>query len=130
MSQSFVILFHTDMEKELNHLDLLLELHPGGPLASWRLAAGPEDLEHFLRLSAQQQPDHRREYLTYEGPVSNGRGTVRRVDEGTVTIQAHSPDRVDFTLIGQRLRGKFTLHRVETDRWELRREKPHSHIAT
>lgn len=29
-----------------------------------------------------QRPDHRRIYLQYEGPVSNQRGVVRRIDTG------------------------------------------------
>jgi hypothetical protein len=30
-----------------------------------------------------QVEHHRQAYLTYEGPISGGRGTVKRVDEGT-----------------------------------------------
>jgi len=127
MSQSFVILFHVHVESKNNHLDLLVELQPGGALASWRLMAAPEALEQVPSehepegLPAEQQPDHRREFLTYEGPVSGGRGDVRRVDHGCVTLVDRSPGHVTFTLAGQRLRGTFTLRHVEGGRWELRR---------
>jgi len=106
------------------HLDLLMELQPGGPLASWRLLATPEELDPVDAppLSAEQQPDHRREYLTYEGPVSGDRGHVHRVDTGTLIVLARSPRHVRFTLAGLRMRGTFALRHVEGNRWELRHE--------
>ncbi|MCL2701560.1 MAG: hypothetical protein FWE88_07685 [Phycisphaerae bacterium] len=120
MRPSFVILFHAETKND--HLDLLLELQAGGPLASWRLETVSENLDGFSRVQAERRPDHRREYLAYEGPVSGGRGRVRRVDGGTMHVIAQSPGLVEFSLAGQRLRGRFTLHHVEAERWELRHE--------
>lgn len=39
------------------------------------------------RFEAVRIADHRREYLSYEGPVSGGRGVVTRVAEGEIRIE-------------------------------------------
>jgi hypothetical protein len=63
------------------HIDLLLE-RDDGPLVTFRapvavtLLLGDGAAATF---EAERLPDHRRVYLEYEGPVSNNRGTVRRV---------------------------------------------------
>lgn len=59
------------------HFDLLLEC--GDVLKSWRLLAGPTP---GVTVPAEPNADHRLAYLDYEGEVSGGRGTVRRVAAG------------------------------------------------
>ncbi len=71
----FVILAH---DWPAPHFDLMLEA--GGVLKSWRLLAVPVP---GMAVPAEATDDHRLEYLDYEGPVSGGRGVVRRVDGGT-----------------------------------------------
>ena len=71
----FVILAH---DWPAPHFDLMLEV--GGVLKSWRLLAEPMP---GVPVPAEPNDDHRLEYLDYEGPVSGGRGVVRRVDWGT-----------------------------------------------
>jgi hypothetical protein len=75
----FVLLLHV-LPDGSSHYDFLLER--GDVLAAWRLPAPlaelpPEGAE------AERLKNHRMVYLTHEGDVSGGRGTVRRVDEGT-----------------------------------------------
>src|SRR5262245_61263436 len=75
---AFVILEH---DHPMLHWDLMLDM--GEVLRTWRLAclpAVPADIP------AESLPDHRREYLMYEGPVSNNRGRVRRVVAGNWTL--------------------------------------------
>ena len=72
----FVVLHHTGYGEP--HFDVMLELEPGGPLTTWRSPVWP--LEHQTALTPLAE--HRREYLTYEGEVSNGRGEVKRVASG------------------------------------------------
>ncbi len=60
------------------HFDLMFETSPGSPLATWRSPAWPLRADTPLT----PLPDHRAEYLTYEGPVSGNRGHVRRVAAG------------------------------------------------
>ena len=76
----FVVLRHEGIPEP--HYDLMLELKPGGPLTSWRLRGWP--LAGTTPLTPL--PDHRRDYLTYEGPLSGDRGVVRRVASGTFDL--------------------------------------------
>jgi hypothetical protein len=54
-------------------------------------------------------PDHRLDYLTYEGPISGDRGEVRRWDEGTYEMRRESPDELHFRLSGNRLAATCSL---------------------
>lgn len=76
------------------HFDLLFETAPGSPLAAWRSRDWPVRPDTPLI----PLPDHRRQYLTYEGPVSNRRGTVERVASGTHAIRESAPDRLVVAL--------------------------------
>ena len=82
----FTVLHHTlpDTSQRASHWDLLME-HPSldaekvlcfevlTPISSW---TSPTKLTRL--------PNHRRLYLTYEGPISEGRGQVSQVATGTV----------------------------------------------
>jgi hypothetical protein len=82
----YVVLRHEGIPDP--HFDLMFETAPGSPLATWRsavwpLAEGQTELIHL--------PDHRRDYLDYEGSVSGDRGTVRRVHAGTHRVEQDHP---------------------------------------
>ncbi|MDP7275841.1 MAG: DNA polymerase ligase N-terminal domain-containing protein [Planctomycetaceae bacterium] len=72
----FVILSH---DRPFQHWDLLLEIDAGSPLLTWRILDDPGEGTGWR---AEPLPDHRREYLDYEGPISGDRGTVTRWDAG------------------------------------------------
>ena len=76
----YVVLRHEGVAEP--HFDLMVEMKPGGKLATWRTPVWP--IKEATKVTSLEL--HRREYLTYEGPVSGDRGTVRRVDEGTCLI--------------------------------------------
>lgn len=48
----------------------------------------PGPLVAFQQIRAERLVDHRRHYLTYEGPISRDRGVVRRVAQGTYRMSA------------------------------------------
>lgn len=75
------VLLQHDLPDGSSHFDLLIERPntPGGPLVSFRVDARIDLAEPGASLMATRLPDHRNDYLTYEGPVSGGRGEVRRV---------------------------------------------------
>ena len=94
MSFRFVILFHkvaaayVNLTGRKDHFDLMIECAQDDGLATWTLPENP-----FDKLAADCGPtklaiptirieNHRTEYLTYEGPVSNDRGHVTRVAQG------------------------------------------------
>jgi hypothetical protein len=67
------------------HFDLMFETAPGSPLLTWRSGEWP--LRTGLELT--RLGDHRREYLEYEGPISNNRGHVSRVAAGTFYLSTN-----------------------------------------
>lgn len=95
------------------HWDLMLE--SGAVLRTWRLAAPPRA---GTTVAAERIGDHRKAYLDYEGPVSGGRGSVKRLDAGSFAWQEDKADRVVVTL-GGRLRGRAELARQPSGEWSL-----------
>lgn len=78
----YVVLHHTGVEQ--SHFDLLIEHGPDGLLAAWRCAQWPPP----AGAAFEPLPDHRRIYLDYQGPISGGRGEVRRVASGVCAVDA------------------------------------------
>lgn len=88
-----------------SHWDVMLEVDADGPLRTWAIEAMPDSPTAQAALAL---PDHRREYLTYEGPVAGNRGTVTRWDEGTYERLAGDAA-VTIRVTGKRLRGTIEL---------------------
>ena len=82
----YAILYHSGVETP--HYDLMFETSPGSELATWRSPVWPLLQPAVLTRLA----DHRRDYLTYEGPVSNNRGEVKQVSAGVCTIRRFDED--------------------------------------
>ncbi len=99
----FVVLEH---ERDGVHWDFMLEA--GELLRTWAIDA---PIVPGVDLPARALADHRRIYLTYEGPISGGRGTVRRVAEGTFRTLEWEDDRVYVRLEGDQLVGEVYLYR-------------------
>ena len=99
----YVVLTHDD---PFLHWDLMLQ--SGERLRTWRLLEMPAPER---RIRAEALPDHRLLYLDYEGPVSGGRGEVRRWDSGAYTVKNESGDSLDLELDGEVLRGAAELRR-------------------
>lgn len=102
MPDRFVILHHRTEEGE--HWDLMLE--QGEVLLTWQLLRDPFAPANYP-IPARRIGDHRKLYLTYEGPLSGGRGTVRRVDEGLLRLGEVTAHAVTFGLDGRILRDDF-----------------------
>jgi hypothetical protein len=89
----------------------MFESAPNSLLMTWRAAEWPLATGDVLTRIG----DHRRDYLDYEGLVSNNRGQVRRVQSGTCQVAAQSDqltlqiDQPEPTLI--------LLKRETDDRW-------------
>lgn len=98
-SGRFVILIHDHPQL---HWDFMLEAD--GVLKTWRLAEEPGS---GRTVPAELLPDHRIEYLDYEGPVSGDRGTVHQFDAGTFT-RLDNPSKTAVRLAGKKLNGFAT----------------------
>jgi len=117
MSKAFVIHVHSGYGP--THYDLMLE--EAHALATWQLADCPGELATGHRIPARKLNDHRAAYLDYEGPISGGRGQVRRFDKGTYESLGKASDSWQVRLDGQALSGQFELRRVgpSPDEWTL-----------
>ena len=103
MMMRFVILTH---DFPFLHWDLMLETAGSNILRTWRLLAEPGSAKE---IQAESLPDHRREYLDYEGPVSRGRGSVVRWDAGVYEANTDEKTALRLSLSGNKLRGEFAL---------------------
>jgi hypothetical protein len=113
----FVLLLHDcpHDKPRPTHCDLMFET--GDLLATWALATLPANWQTLLddsqlkfaasnSVDAERLSDHRLAYLDYEGPVSSGRGSVRRLDTGTFVT---TNDSNEFVIAGEFLRGTILL---------------------
>ncbi len=98
------------------HLDLMLE--QDGALRTWALDKPPLPGEI---VSAELLPDHRLEYLDYEGAVSRERGVVSRVDFGRYEVLQETATALAVRLEGQKVQGTLTLVTIDEagQRWRV-----------
>jgi hypothetical protein len=73
--------------------------------ARWQTPSGRDVIE----LGAARLPDHRLAYLDYEGPVSSGRGEVKRIDRGDYEVVDESPEWLRVRLAGAVAIGEVRL---------------------
>lgn len=111
MASAFVILLHSG--HGATHYDLMLEQADG--LATWQIAQDPAALPAGGRLPARRLADHRKAYLTYEGPVSGGRGSVQRIHAGSCTFLNAEDTRLRVHLEAPTCEGTFELTRQEEE---------------
>ena len=84
-----------------SHVDWMLARDPLGraPLVTFRLPGRVDELAPDAdggTMRAERIADHRPSYLTHEGPVSRGRGVVRRLRRGR--ILAWTRDEAGWTI--------------------------------
>jgi len=103
------------------HFDWMLEPpavggSPSRVLITFRVNTNPLDWKGDL-FDAVRLPDHRAIYLTYEGPLTENRGSVTRVAQGTVTFLEDpiaTPERLDFATVYERT---ATPAAAKRERW-------------
>jgi len=115
----FVILRHTlpAGDRQGTHFDLMLE--DDGKLLTWALPELPRAGDDLI---ATQLPDHRIAYLDYEGPISDDRGEVQRVDEGEFVWLQRSDELQRLELDGRTSPLSIELSRVHDSQWQGRVE--------
>lgn len=104
------------------HWDVMLERD--NALETWAI---DQPLQPGTELPARRLAAHRIAYLDYEGPISRGRGNVRRVAGGIYQLLAWEDSRVLAALRGDQLSGELELRRSgagaspdDPERWTLR----------
>ena len=111
MCLRYVILRHDDVADP--HFDLMFETAAESLLAAWRLPVWP--LQQAVRIP--RLGDHRRVYLDYQGPLTDQRGSVRRITEGTCRLQVRSELLWELTLLTPAPPCKMRLLAVTADVW-------------
>ncbi len=83
-----------------SHVDWMIACDQAGreSLISFRLPRRIDDLKPGQRMPAERIADHRPAYLDYEGPVSDKRGSVRRLAWGTVVREHRQGSSWDFEI--------------------------------
>ena len=86
-TKKFVLLAHTFPANypRSDHWDLMLE--DDGTLLTWELEkpfglAATDSTDNGQTIVARRLDDHRLDYLVYEGQISGGRGSVKRILSG------------------------------------------------
>ena len=114
----FVILHHqfSAGHPRQSHWDLMLESKAAegseNVLTTWALESLPLDRfgigetvlrikesEIELEIMGTRLVDHRTHYLTYEGPVSNDRGQVKRIASGTYRVNSETETGMSVELV-------------------------------
>lgn len=114
---STVLLQHTSRDD--THFDWMLAdpLDPQGKLWTARCRHASTS---WLKLGSwllEPLPPHRRAYLTYEGAISDGRGSVLRVDEGIFTPELWTASRRIIAVEMKALSASIELNRLSPDSW-------------
>jgi hypothetical protein len=112
----FVIQEHTTGSDV--HWDFMLEWETDGVLRTYRLDKAPQQILHNSA-NAVKIFDHSPKFLAYQGLVNKGRGSVRIVEAGAYQLVNNEHNRIELSLNGQILKGKFTLCRVKDYRWKF-----------
>ncbi len=107
----FVIQRHLNNNE---HFDLMIELENSDKLFALKILS--LDIDSLLNntvIKAERLPDHRKEYLEYEGPVSGGRGSVKIFDSGRCRTILYKEDKCEFELSGKNLAGKIIASLID-----------------
>ena len=118
----FVVQKHTRAGQV--HWDIMLEA--ADILETWRLGLPPEKLQERSGQSAPAVKifDHPLKFLTYEGSVNKGKGSVETADRGTYLLLNEGDRGKLVQLKGRILNGKFALEHVEGDKWNFTPKVP------
>lgn len=108
----YAVLRHSEISEP--HFDLMFETLPGSMLATWRSESWPIEQRTELR----RLRDHRRLYLDYEGQLTDQRGTVYRVAEGTCEVEVGENAVWSIKLLSGVPPQHLLFRQISAERWE------------
>jgi len=120
----YVVLHHTGWDGHPDHYDVMLQLATGSSDTDRVLATFASQIDDVPEAGAafERLPEHRRLYLDYQGPLSDNRGRVDRVDAGRLRLLTPlSPDQKDIQieLKGLLLSGHYAFIDLRKDLYRL-----------
>lgn len=86
------------------HWDLMIEY--GDILKTWRIENPPQILA-IQKTKATPIFDHDKKFLTYQGSVNNGKGTVEIVENGLCTVKTIEENEINIKFDSNKLKGQF-----------------------
>lgn len=98
-------------------------LEDGPALATWQVPLPPENWSADT-ITCRKLADHRLDYLTYEGPVSHGRGQVRLNARGHYQPIRIQTDHWHVHLTGRTINAQLELQLLHDDQWQLTFSQP------
>ncbi|MBW8036205.1 MAG: hypothetical protein FVQ79_11390 [Planctomycetes bacterium] len=98
------------------HFDFMIE--QGECLQTWRIDTAPDKFTHDA-VNAEKIPDHPLRFLTYEGPVNEGKAAVQIADSGTYRILENNESNITLDMDGKILQGKFSLKHTDNKNWQI-----------
>ena len=111
----FVIQQHTHSDQM--HWDFMLEQNDS--LATWQIPT-PPDQWHQQDIECTRIFDHRMKYLTFEGELSENRGSVKIVAQGDYILGCADENLWQLELLGDTIVGKVELVKVNQNLWQLK----------
>jgi hypothetical protein len=116
------VLLRHDLADGSHHFDWLMAMpsDPEGPLWGGRVALPSDQWTAVMQWDLEVLPPHRRRFLQYEGPLSDHRGTVTRIDEGSVVVRQWSDQRIILDLAMKHCQGRVEIIHVDAAHWRAR----------
>jgi len=118
--QRFVVQKH-----RASHLHYDFRLEMDGVLKSWAVPKGVPEAAGIRRLAVQVE-DHPVDYIDFAGEIPQGQygaGTVEIWDAGQYELSKRLPDRLEFSLRGERLSGDYVIIHTGKNNWLLLKRK-------
>ena len=112
----FVIQHHIT---EPEHYDLMVE--KSDILATWQISV--RDIISFesgTEIAAVKIQDHRKKYLSYEGPVSCDRGRIEIHDTGEYTEKLMDDKNLKISIKGKKLKGLLNIKLKKSDQYIIK----------
>lgn len=116
METRLALLRHTGYGPD--HYDLMVQR--GQVLWTWQFTENPSAPDTVTPLVCRRTPDHRLDYLDYEGPVPRHRGQVKRLIGGTCNLKEDG-HALQLEISTGPMRGMWRLIRRTDENWELRK---------
>ena len=110
-----VPLIYVIQEHHARRLHYDLRLEKGGVLKSWAIPKGIPETTNVRHLAVETE-DHPYEYGSFEGEIPKGQygaGTVKIWDKGYYEAKLWEDDKIEVTLNGERLHGRYVLVRFK-----------------
>ena len=104
-AKKFVVQRH-ERQNEPTHWDLMLEA--GDFLETYRIGEPPEEWGREP-IEAVRIFDHPMKFLTYQGSVNKGKGSIKIADSGTFSVVSQNEDQLILEISGVILKGEFTF---------------------